>query len=255
MNWDFLRRALREQVCAGADWWRLAEIGGVSVAVVSALLKDYDRPERIRAQQRAEMLRSLSVLYSEHHRTYSDVIPTVLRDEHERETLLKLLEKCRVFAEDLERKKLQVAVHRFAQSGLVMGIDSLSRPAVDYHIMRLYLRRGEVKPVSAVGLEYLTSTRPKRRSTVTALRRTVSNALLGVAEMSGVPVAAVNGIEWWIGRSVCLRNKPDCFLEDSAAQWLRPHFSRCPFAETCVALNVDNRLLAVREPNHVSRVY
>jgi uncharacterized protein (DUF362 family) len=255
MNWDFLRRALREHVCAGANWWQLPQIGSVSSTVVDDLLRSYERPERVRAQQRAEMLRSLGVLYLGGKRSYSDVVPPVLVNERDRGTLLGLLEQCRVFSEDIERKKLQVAIHRFAQSGLVLGIDSLSRPAIDYHIMRLYLRRGEVRPVSALGLEYLTSSRSKRRSTVAALRRTVSSALLSVAEMCNIPIAAVNGIEWWIGRSVCVRNRPDCLLEGPDAQWLRPRFSRCPFAETCVALNVDQRLLSVREPNHVSRVY
>jgi len=218
-------------------------------------LDGYERPERIKPQQRAEMLRSLSVLASEGRATYCEVIPAILADQHDRELLLRSLEKCRVFAEDPERKKLQVAVHHFAQSGLVSGIESLCRPAIDYHIMRLYLRRGEVKPVSALGLEYLLSPRTKRRSTVTALRRTVASALLGVAEMSGMAVATVNNIEWWIGRSICVRNKPDCLLQAPASDWLRPHCSRCPFADTCVALNVDQSLFSIREPNHVSRVY
>jgi hypothetical protein len=161
-----------------------------------------------------------------------------------------------VFREDPEEKKRQVLLHRLAASGLVPNVESLCKPAVDYHILRLYLRRGDVAPETRTGTEYMTASQSRRVSTVASLRRTVASALSEVARYSHVPVHVVNTIEWWIGRSVCLRAKPDCEFEGEACNWLRPHYSRCPFADTCFALNVaPEHLLKITEPRHVGRFF
>ena len=255
MNWDFLRAAVERAFSQGASWWLPDQIGCVSPRAIEELLQGYSRPERIRARQRAEMIRSLAVLFREDRTSYCAVFPEELDGPDVRTGFIAALECCRVYSEDHERKKLQVLLHRLAGSGLVGGLDQLCRPAIDYHIMRLYIRRGEVVPRSAIGKEYIHGARTRKAVTVTTLRGTVSRALKVVSDCSGLSLPATNTIEWWIGRSVCTRTNPDCHLRLERSRWLRPHFDRCPFAGNCVAYNFNPELLEVTEPLHSGRFY
>jgi hypothetical protein len=170
--------------------------------------------------------------------------------------MLASLNRCHVFKEDPEEKKQQVLLHRLAASGLIPNVEPLCRPAVDYHILRLYLRRGDVAPETKAGTEYMSKSQLRRASTVASIRRTVAAAMSGISQYSRLPIHVVNTIEWWIGRSVCLRTNPDCELERKASHWLRPHYTRCPFADSCFALNVaPNQLLKISEPRHVGRFF
>ena len=255
MNWDFLRRAVERLVGQESSWWLPDQIAGVTPRRVEELLQGYPRPERVKAKQRADMIRSLAVLFQGDRDSYCAVFPEVLDGTDAGKDFLAGLERCHVFSEDHERKKLQVLLHRLAASGLVRGIEQMCQPAIDYHIMRLYIRRGEVIPTSSIGKEYIHGGRTRRSVTVTALRRTVSQALRVVSDCSGVPLPTTNTIEWWIGRSVCTRTNPDCQLREEGSSWLRPHFDRCPFAGNCVAYNLNPELLLVTEPLHSGRFY
>jgi uncharacterized protein (DUF362 family) len=255
MNWDFLRAAVEQLFAQGSSWWLPAQIAAVTPRKIEDLLQGYSKPERVRAKQRADMVRSLAALFRGGRDSYCDVFPEVLDGPDAGNDLLAALEGCQVFSEDHERKKLQVLLHRLAASGLVRGLDQLCQPAIDYHIMRLYIRRGEVVPTSSIGKEYIHGVRTRRAVTVTALRRTVSQALRVVSDCSGLPLHATNTIEWWIGRSVCTRTHPDCHLREEGSSWLRPHFDRCPFAGNCVAYNLNPELLQVTEPLHSGRFY
>lgn len=255
MNWDVLRSRLRDAFTDGFDWWRPGNLQSVSAREIDTLLHGYSKPERIRAKQRAEMIRSIADLFDRGARSYSELFPSAILSDSERQALKEVLERCAVFAEDPARKKMQVLLHRLAVSGLVAGIESLCDPAIDYHIMRLYARRGEVAPVSATGADFIERHTPRRAVTVTAFRRTVAQALSLVASLSGQPIPVVNGVEWWIGRSVCTRSNPDCELKREESKWLRPHYERCPFAGHCLALNVHPVLLEITEPLYAGRTY
>ena len=95
----------------------------------------------------------------------------------------------------------------------------------------------------------------RKARTVTAFRGAVADAMVTVAELCSVPVHKVNSAEWWVGRSVCVRDDPDCNPDGEEAQWLKQSFSRCPFADTCFALNVNNDLLKFKEPKYVGRTF
>jgi hypothetical protein len=223
--------------------------------MIEELLRGYSKPERIKAKERAEMIRSLGRIFQDDRKSYSTVFPEDLEGSAAERDFVSTLENCQVYSEDHERKKLQVLFHRLASSGLVRGLNRMCQPAIDYHIMRLYLRRGEVIPRSSIGNEYIHGGRPRRSVTVTALRHTVAQALTLVSGCSGLPLPTTNTIEWWVGRSVCTKAGPDCHLSEERSNWLRPHFDRCPFAGNCVAYNFNPELLKVTEPLHSGRFY
>jgi hypothetical protein len=150
---------------------------------------------------------------------------------------------------------MQVFLHSVACYDEFRHLDELCEPAIDYHIIRLYLRRGDIFPTSKSGLAFLNTQVMRRSSTVTALRQVVSEALKWSAQLAGLPVRVVNSIEWWIGRSVCLRDAPDCTLVGHLGAWLKRDQRHCPFQSTCFAFNHDSRLLTVREPSYSGSFY
>lgn len=256
MTWEFLRRSVYDAICGGAEWWRPENIGEVDLAIIENLLSNYSRKERIRAKERSEMLRSLICLFDENTKTFCDVFG-IDEDGNRRSPtdIIKNLCRAPVFSEDPESKKLQVLVHNLAHTKVIPNVEELCEPAIDYHIMRLYLRRGDVYPVSKVGKEFIDIKTFRRSNTVTALRSVVSEALRYACAMAHLPINTVNTIEWWIGRSVCLRGKPDCELTGNGSDWLRSIAQQCPFCKTCTGYNCDKKLLLVDEPLHNGRLY
>jgi uncharacterized protein (DUF362 family) len=248
LNWDFLRVSIQSDLNREDAWWEPRRIELITTQDVERLLSGYKQPSRIRPRERAQMLRSLESLFSEGRDSYCDVFPERIESSAEVAKLIAIIESCSAFSEDPQRKKLQVLLHRLAKSGLVEGLEGVCNPAIDYHIMRLYLRRGEVSPVSQVGSQYIAGGKSRTARTVAAVRGTVADALRIIAEQSNLSIPLVNTIEWWIGRSVCIRQSPDCELAGEASHWLRPAFKRCPFSDSCVALNINNELLRVTEP-------
>ena len=174
MNWTFLRQQLYREVTAGADWWKPGNIGRVGDRTIQQLLSTYDKPDRIRAVERAGMLRSLQGLFAASATSYCEALGDTSSADEQQSTLCESLNRCNVFIEDTKEKKRQVLLHRFAASGLVPSVEPLCRPAIDYHILRLYLRRGDVAPETKTGREYMLASQSRRASTVASLRRTVA---------------------------------------------------------------------------------
>jgi hypothetical protein len=164
--------------------------------------------KRVKPSQRADLIKSLAQLFRSGVDSYISIIGMHPGKGESMDGIVKRLESCRAFSADPARKKMQVFLHSVACYEEFRQLDELCEPAIDYHIIRLYLRRGDVFPTSKAGLDFLNTQVMRRSSTVTALRQVVSEALKWSAQFAGLPVRVVNGIEWWIGRSVCLRDAP-----------------------------------------------
>ena len=154
--------------------------------------------------------------------------------------------KAKVFSEDPEQKKLQVLLHNIARVNIISGIDALCKPAIDYHIMRLYIRRGDITPNTSLGYEFLNNKISRKASTVAAFRSVVANALNYSSFCTNIPIPQINYIDWWIGRSVCLKENPNCTNLGDTSKWLLPLGN---------AYNHDKNLLKIEEPQHFGRFY
>jgi len=255
MNWDFLRRRVADLARSEPQQLLPSRIAMADSAFVARLLKGYERPERIRPNERSEMLRSLAGMFQDGAYSFSAALGIahggITKGPSD---IVAVLGRAKVFAEDPEQKKLQVLLHNLAAAYPHSGIDAVCQPAIDYHIMRLYVRRGDVSARTRTAEEFLFGSTPRKATTVTALRVVVAEALRGVSVLTRIPLQEANKIEWWIGRSVCTK-RPDCEMNGSGGSWLRPHFPACPFKNVCYAFNSDPRLLAVREPQHEGRYY
>jgi uncharacterized protein (DUF362 family) len=256
MNWDFLRRRIKEETIQNPGLWEIGRIKAITPKEIEKLLTGYSKTERIRARERANMLNSLSALSPNGDCSFIDLLNEVGMDLAGPNGLLSLLRRARVFSEDPEMKKAYVLVHSFYRSNLWSCNDEFNiRPAIDYHIMRLYIRRGNICARTKDGVRYLKESVKRRPSTTSALRALVAEAMKAVANFSGKSIVDVNGAEWWVGRTVCSRQAPDCDLKGDDSAWLRDRFSKCPYKDTCAATGMDQSLLNIQEPREESRFY
>ena len=70
---------------------------------------------------------------------------------------MERLDRFQAFQEDPLRKKSNVLVHEIVRDGIAKfnGSSAQIAPAIDYHIMRLYLRSGRVLPMHSETFELL----------------------------------------------------------------------------------------------------
>jgi uncharacterized protein (DUF362 family) len=252
MNWEFLRESIYDLTLKNHSVWEPANLGSISEKDIQRLLDGYSKSERIRPGERASMINNLSNIFCNDIKSYKDIF--LVKDKL-RTDFTEILKKSEVFSADPSEKKLQVLIHTLSHFDVIQGIGEFARPAIDYHIMRLYIRRGDISSINITGQKYITETKQRRVKTVLALRKRVNEALEYVANLSGLSIPQVNTIEWWIGRSVCKKLNPDCELVSPESNWLKPFFNKCPFSTTCYGYNCNNMLLNVHEPYYTGILF
>lgn len=256
INWDFLRETVHDAVKEDATWITPKELSKISVEEVALLLGKYNKPERIREKERCTLLRSIGNRLMEMNYTYQDVFfmdDLSLRNKKE---IIAIINSIKAFSSDPEKKKLQLFLQNLSEYGELSALSDYCKPAIDYHIIREFLRRGLVIPMNQQANDFIFNPEIKRRErTVAGLRKVCSKFFYTLQWITSYSITTLNTVEWWIGRSVCLREMPDCELKGSASQWLRPCFDRCPFYESCYAIQIDKNFLDVVEPNYKGSSY
>lgn len=154
------------------------------------------------------------------------------------------LNKIRIFSDDPVRKKARVFVHQLLRYGLIEVLDPEHiAPAVDYHLMRLYVRTGRVRPIEEWEERLKQEDPTGRIEPITALRRAVEESMYYTATGADLRVDEVNHIEWQIARSFCLRKSPHCSsgplaekpVDTAVAKLSCQLGDRCPLAFECLA--------------------
>lgn len=255
MNWDFLRQAVYRKTMEQPDWLRPESLSKISKDETRGLLADYNKPERIRADERATILRQVGDL-AKRHGNFVDLFfedsGQLLLETQIRQNLLE----CPAFAQDPEEKKLQLLLQKLSSYPSLSGLTAFCRPAVDYHLVRCFLRRGLLSPKTRLSVEFVASTETKRReSTVGALRQLCGILIQEISDYTGLSINLVNQIEWYIGRSICKEGEPDCYLTGPGSGWARGKYEKCPFSGTCCALNFNHKLLHIEEPTYLGTSY
>jgi uncharacterized protein (DUF362 family) len=256
MNWDFIRKRIKDLAYKDARFLTFKYLNKISKRNIEVLFQGYHKPERIKPEERAKMLRDLSNYMLNYDNSLVGLLnqlsPTIEGDEG----LMSFLRKTPIFSDDPEMKKAQVFIHSILRERLWEFMDDNKvQPAIDYHIMRLYIRRGNIWPRTKNGELYLKQNIRRYSKTTVALRTLVADALKTIAGYHNLKIVDVNSAEWWLGRSVCKRQSPDCDLLNSESEWLKRHFTKCPYKNDCAAWTTDNTLLNVTEPREVSKFY
>lgn len=168
-----------------------------------------------------------------------------------------------VFAVDPIQKKARVLVHQLLRYGLISITDPEHiSPAVDYHLIRLYVRTARVWPESEEWEQRLKEGGKARVEPVTALRRAVEEAMYYTATGAELRVDELNHIEWQIARSFCLRQEPRCHvgpliekpIDNAVAELSCKAGCACPLRTECVAAH-DAQFREVLDPQSVKSYY
>lgn len=255
MNWDFLRQAVFDKTKKNTDWINSENLSNVSTSVLNEILKKYNKPERIRAEERANLLREIGKMVyriGSYCNIFFDNQMNLLPYEKIREHLLL----CPAFSQDPSEKKLQLLLQKLSSLKPLKGLGKYYKPAIDYHLIRCYLRRGLIFPKTQYAESFISNPSIQRKeSTVGAMRKLCCEIMEQICWFTLLDISSVNLVEWHIGRSVCTQGKPDCFLKDKDASWLKAKFSKCPFYDNCVACQYKKGYITIQEPTYVGMSY
>lgn len=260
MNWDFLQTSMAEgllPVRASDFAKRLSEIKASEIA---NWLRHYPKQKRVAASQRAEILRDIGrTLIEDYESSPLAVFRRARGHLNGTDGFLKQLDNFDAYRVDPMRKKTNILVQDLVREGILSFVDQENiKPAIDYHIMRLYLRTGRVAPLHDSVAAFLKGRSRPRSRLVLLLREAVGDAVELTAFYSGLSIPAVNFVEWQLGRAVCLREEPSC-VAASRASSLAPDVlaifrEPCPYSEFCSAFaSKDWRIL--EEPRFFSTFY
>ena len=167
------------------------------------------------------------------------------------------LDGLQAFHADPQRKKTRILVQHLLRYGLLSVVDPEEvLPAVEYHLIRMYLRTGRVIDKRSTD-DARDPARAADIRSLTHLRNAVEQAMHYTARGAELPLADVNEIEWQIARSYCERSAPRCEGPPRADK--RPDISitalaggACPFVATCRGSAYED-LLEVAEPRLATR--
>jgi hypothetical protein len=254
INWDFLRNVVYNKTITSMNWLSPNYLATISTSEVYEMLSSYSKPERIRKDERTRILRNLGEWlgnYNSADQVFLNQAGLLLEQHIVRDNLLK----CDVFSSDPGEKKMQLLFQKLSLFDKLAGLSNYCRPAIDYHLVRVYLRRGLLIAKNKYAMDFMENFDIERKeSTMAAIRKLCSNLLLEICEYTQLNTNIVNQIEWQIGRSVCTQGVPDCFLLSQDAQWLKMSFNTCPFFNTCAARS-NEKYLNLNEPTYKGKSY
>jgi hypothetical protein len=249
MNWDFLSERLSPLFDAKGRDARV--LSTTTAREVNAWLAGYHRPERIKPKERAALLRDVgATIVREFEGKTENLLKGSGRRLHGLDGFMERLDCFQAFREDPLRKKSNVLVHEIVRDGIA-NFDDASQiaPAIDYHIMRLYLRSGRVVPIHPETLDLLKKDSAPRPRLVKLLREVVSEAVSLTAFYAAMSIPEVNSLEWQIGRDVCDRIRPNCSGGNvSIAARFGLTSDDCPYVGFCRAF-ADKEWRQLREPD------
>lgn len=100
----------------------------------------------------------------------------------------------------------------------------------------------------------MNQTAERKESTVAAVRHLCAELMLDICAYSGLNVNCINQIDWHIGRSICLQEKPDCNLEEKNHSGY-VHIYSLSICDTCAAKCGNSDLLEMKEPVYKGSSY
>ena len=254
MNWDYLRNAILEKTKKFPIWVNSEYLSCIDKTEVQDLFLNYSKQHRVRADERKELLNNLGITLKKAGDKYSNIFLNKTGELKSLDEILDFFNKCTAFSDDPEGKKIQILLQSLSKYPALSKLIEYSNPAIDYHIIRNYLRRGLVFPLTDFTKILLYNWNVKSERTIGILRNFCSRAMKRISSASDIPVNKINNIDWWIGRSICVNDEPDCLLINDDSYWLKKEFSKCPFYYNCDAVR-DYKLLTINEPNYVGSSY
>ena len=256
INWDFMQDAMADILLPDAHL-SLDRISCISKKDIDAALAGYPKRDRWRSAERAKYLRMTASELKDDYESFLDCVDAgELAGER---GFYQHIDRLTVFQEDDLNKKTNVLAHDLFREGVIQFLDPENlRPAVEYHLIRLYLRTGRVYPThDEVKRGLLENAKVRRPRLVKVLRQTVSQAMELTSFYSGLDIATLNYLEWQIARNVCDADDPKCHyarLSSMPSDISKIFGKSCLFSEECEALN-NTTYGMFKEPHFQKAIY
>ena len=256
INWDFLRKVVYQKTVNDSKWVYPQYLKNIKSEEVFALLCKYTKKNRIRSKERSSMLREIGTVMYKSNINYTDIFFDQNMNLKQYKDIVIFFKRCSVFAGDPEEKKLQLLMQSLSDYPKFYNLERYYNTTVDYHLIRLFLRRGIIRPTNKYGENFIFNDKVERtEATVGALRNVCSKAIKNLCIITSLNLKKINRIEWWIGRTVCTENKPDCLLKRKESSWLKNDFKKCPYYYNCYANNYNKDYLEIKEPKYKGNSY
>lgn len=238
INWDFLQQRMFEHFFSPDHSVMLASASIAKPQSISEMLAGYHRQERIRPSERAKYLRETAHAIDESYG--NDLMQLVASNRiFGSDGFFDRLAQIPAFCEDPLSKKANALAQELAREGIVNFSDAdLIPPAIDYHLIRLYLRTGRVVANDPDVFRSLSTGKTHRMRLVRLLREGVAEALALTASFAKMPVHQLNYLEWQIARNRCEADFTNCDNEwplDLMDQSVRILSNGCPLRRSCNA--------------------
>lgn len=164
------------------------------------------------------------------------------------------------FGGDPEAKKARILIQELCRTQLLQPSDPHAvRPAIEYHLIRLYLRTQRVGPVRSIDGSRLHRGETFRAPVIMRIRRAVEEAMYYTASAAELSVCDLNLIEWQIARSFCERRGPRCAGPPHPGKPVDRTVTalstggRCPFSPVCGSSTGEAGVVKIVEPQLSSR--
>ncbi len=236
MNWDFLCKNVIPTIYLETDGFEFKKICEISTGKFEEYFMDYPKKHKIEADNRLAMLRKLSNYVGHTEGKVFDKILKVhmLEGEH---GLLNIINTLPVFCDDPLHKKGNLLVQILLREGIIHVEDeSNTEPAVDYHVIRFFLRTGFIQFNNEEIFDCLSSNANFELDEINDLRQTISECMKYIYRKSGIAIAKLSFIAWSIGRDYCRNEHAIC--DDKG---------NCPVCKICKGY-VDLKYRKLKEP-------
>lgn len=170
------------------------------------------------------------------------------------------------FGQDPLRKKSRILAHQLMRYELIDVADAeMLLPAIDYHLIRFYVRTGRIFQEQDEMSERLSGDGNQsvaRIEYLTHLRRAVEEAMWYTAAGADLRMDHLNHVEWQLARSFCVRSRARCFEHPLASKPIDREVSilsassegHCPLASSCRG-STDETLRSLIEPRSARAFY
>lgn len=263
-NWDVMQNAVAKNLLDSSEDL-VTTLCNVTSTDIENWLAHYPKKERIKAKERAKILRDVGNVFVSKYggrlkEFYQECEQSNLKKKAGANCFHKIMDSFLGYRTDLLRKKTNVLSHDLIKEKIVSFLDpENAQPAIDYHIMRLYIRTGRVVPADEAVFKFLEGTPNPRGSLVRQLREAVSSAEQLVAYYANLNVADVNYIEWQLARNICTNKDPSCKTLEKQnsipADIIEICNEACPYVDICLSFNELPRFISFEEPIYISSDY
>lgn len=257
-NWDRLRNSVG-RAAQDPEWFEAGRLGRLSFAEFRSAFGDGIAADSTLAARHRLFTETAGIVASGAPLCLDEMLgrPLWLAGHN---GLYDRLRQMPAFGSDPEEKKTRILVQEMCRTGLVDPVDPASiRPAIEYHLIRLYLRTERVLPSRPEDQNRLTQPTTFRAPLIGRVRRAVENAMYFTASAAELSMSHLNQLEWQVARSYCVRGNPRCGGPfeptkpcDDTVLALSSE-GRCPFAELCAANGDRGWLTQLVEPQLSSR--